>query len=557
MRVASNVEKRIEELEAQQAAREGKRRTPIVYGIYDTDKRLMRCYERTATGEMILSFGKPQVSVPLQLERMLLTKARSIILYGGRGGAKSITVQGHIGAFVHDTYEKVMCFREIQNSLDQSVFSGLVGEIKRLNLQGFFGVPSRKTIKFDGEDKISFWGLRGNSENLKSLYRYAMFWVEEAANVSQESLDSLGPTLRGTNRGQFIYTFNPKGSNTPIYKNYVAPYLKQIRAQGGVYEDNHILVININYWDNPWFEDDESLKADLAKNKKEVELGIMSEQKFRHIWYGEPDDDVENAIISSEMFDAAIDAHCQRGCKFEPSGLLIASHDPSDTGDAKGFALRQGSVILDCQECNDGDVHYGCDWALGIARANRVDHYTWDCDGLGLALRRQIASAFKGSRTTLAQFKGSEAPDRKEAIYSGDNPYLKRNESERVTNKRTNGDTFKNKRAQYYWELRRRFENTYRAVKLGEPVHPEDMISLSSKIPDLDGLRSEICRIPLKHNSQGKIQIMGKEEMLREGIPSPNRADAIMMCMRLPPIASLGPPPIPRPLKVMGGAVRR
>ena len=99
-----------------------------------------------------------------------------------------------------------------------------------------------------------------------------------------------------------------------------------------------------------------------------------------------------------------------------------------------------------------------------------------------------------------------------------------------IQNAKRNKDTFKNKRSQYYWALRDRFYNTYRAVVKGEYVDPDDMISLDvSGIPNIDKLRSEVCRIPIKDNNNGFIQIMSKLEMKAIKISSPNMADALMM----------------------------
>ncbi len=87
--------------------------------------------------------------------------------------------------------------------------------------------------------------------------------------------------------------------------------------------------------------------------------------------------------------------------------------------------------------------------------------------------------------------------------------------------------------------MRDRFFKTYEAVEKGRYTDPDDMISLSSKIEDIDGLRAEICRIPLKHNPSGYIQIMSKQDMakLPDPIPSPNMGDACMMLMPAPPSA--------------------
>ena len=62
------------------------------------------------------------------------------------------------------------------------------------------------------------------------------------------------------------------------------------------------------------------------------------------------------------------------------------------------------------------------------------------------------------------------------------------------------------------------------------------MISLSSGIESLDQLRAEVCRIPLKRNNNGKIQIMSKIEMAKKPyqLPSPNMGDSLMMSMFSP-----------------------
>jgi phage terminase large subunit len=121
-------------------------------------------------------------------------------------------------------------------------------------------------------------------------------------------------------------------------------------------------------------------------------------------------------------------------------------------------------------------------------------------------------------------FKGSESVDHPDEVYQ---------ENKEITkDARTNRQTFKNKRAQYYWKLRDRFHNTYRAVEKGEYIDPDEMISLSSDIENIEQLRSEVCRIPRKKVPSGLIQIMSKDDMWSiHKIPSPNRADSMMMAM--------------------------
>ena len=98
---------------------------------------------------------------------------------------------------------------------------------------------------------------------------------------------------------------------------------------------------------------------------------------------------------------------------------------------------------------------------------------------------------------------------------------------------RSNKDTFKNKRAQYYINLADRMYRTYRFIEHDEYCDPDEMISFSSDIKDLQALRSELCRVPLKPNGNGKIQIMSKDDMLKNGIKSPNMADSVMMSLAI------------------------
>lgn len=120
-------------------------------------------------------------------------------------------------------------------------------------------------------------------------------------------------------------------------------------------------------------------------------------------------------------------------------------------------------------------------------------------------------------------YKGSTEPDFPLHIYEGEMAEKKK--------KKTNKETFYNKRAQKTWYLRDRFYNTWLAITKGIYTDPEKMISLSSDIEEMDILRSETCRIPRKPNSNGQIQIYPKPEMLRKfKIASPNLFDSLVMC---------------------------
>jgi phage terminase large subunit len=404
---------------------------------------------------------------------------------------------------------KTACFREFQISMDDSVHSLLSGEIQRLDLRGF--EVQQTVIKYAGQDAFKFRGLARNPEGIKSMYGFGRFWVEEAQTLSFNSLKALTPTLREAD-SEIWMTANPRSSADPFSQRFIKPFEKELR-RNGFYEDDLHLIIWINYTDNPMF-------PDVLERERAYDQENMPPALYRHVWLGEYYDEVDDTIIPVEWFDSAIDAHVKLG--FKPEGAIICAHDPSDEGgDSKGIAIRRGSVVLDVDELTTGDAGAGMDWATEKAREAGADWFVWDCDGLGVSLKREVDKAFEGTKTRYEMFKGSQSPDDADSLYQGG---------------KANREVFFNRRAQYYWKLRERFENTYKAVVKGQYINPDDMLSLSSNIPNIDQLRSEVCRIPQKRNNNGKIQIMSKIDMAKKPyeLPSPNMGDSLMMCMFSP-----------------------
>ncbi|RLA45153.1 MAG: PBSX family phage terminase large subunit [Gammaproteobacteria bacterium] len=456
----------------------------------------------------------PEMQCPEKLLPLIETPKRIKVVIGGRGSAKSMTV-GDICLMDAQTKGiKTACFREYQNSIDDSVYALLKEEVTRLELDGFTVQNSR--ILHKDQDAFKFRGMARNPEGIKSMQGFNRFWVEEAQTASYKSIRAIMPTLR-EEESELWLTGNPQSVADPFSQRFIKPFEKHL-LKDGFYEDDMHLIIKCNYSDNPFF-------PAVLEQERQYDKENLSTAEYNHVWLGGYNDEVKDSIIPVDWFDAAIDAHKKLG--FGPVGPIIAAHDPSDRGgDGKGYALRHGSVVLDAADLDSGDVNEGCDWAIDRAIEARADVYAWDCDGLGVSLKRQTFQAFDGKKTDLIMFKGSETPEDPDRIYEpvqGESRHSNKN----------NRDIFKNKRAQYYWRLRDRFYKTYQAVVHGKYIDPDELISLSSNIKAIDQLRAEVCRIPLNKRSlaAGKIQIMSKLDMLAMGISSPNMADSIMMLM--------------------------
>lgn len=446
-----------------------------------------------------------------------LTRPQPIkVVIGGRGSGKSLGIGDMLTMEMDANGYDIYCLREFQDSVIDSVHKVFESSInERLKLDGWD--IQRSTVIAPNGARTTYKGANRNPDAMQSAQGYLRSWFEEAHRASQDSLDKLLPTILRNPGAQCWFSANPQSSADPFSKRFIVPYLKELTKKGYYEDDLHYIVV-VNWRDNPWWnEEQEQLRAWDYEN--------LPRAKYDWIWEGKFNDSVPNAIISAEWFDAAIDAHLKLG--FKPLGAKVVAHDPADEGDdPKGLVYRHGSVVLDAQEQSFGDVNDGCDWATAYAIENDADHYVWDCDGLGVSLRRQTLESIAGKKIEHRMFKGSEGVDNPGDIYQ---PI----DSHPNTKAKSNKHTFKNKRAQYYWYMRDRFYNTYRAVEKKEYVDPNDMISISSDIEYLSELRAEVCRIPRKDTGNGLIQILSKVDMKKKPyeIESPNMADSLMMSL--------------------------
>jgi len=438
-----------------------------------------------------------------------------IVIIGGRGSGKSIGV-GDVLTFEMDTkaYD-IYCLREFQDSLSDSVHKVFKGSINdRMKLEGW-DIQQNTVIAPNGAS-TTYKGANRNPDSVQSAQGYLRSWFEEAHRASQESIDKLLPTIIRNPGAKCIFTANPQSSGDPFSQRFIVPYQAELDKHG-VYEDSLHYIVMINWRDNPWWnEEQEALR--------QWDYDNIDRAKYDWMWEGKFLDTVDNSIIKPEWFDACIDAHLNPDWKI--TGKKVVSHDPSDTGnDNKGLCYRHGSLVLDIQEKELGDISDGCDWATGYAINVGADEFIWDGDGMGIGLRRQISDNFTGKKIVQSIFKGSEGATNPDSMYD---PI--ENSS---APSRTNKQTFKNKRSQMYTRLADRMYKTYRNIAHNEYNDVDDMISLSSNIEGMQALRSEVCRIPKKDNGNGLIQIMSKIDMAKLKIESPNMADSLMMSMAI------------------------
>lgn len=197
--------------------------------------------------------------------RFLFDPARYKVAYGGRGGAKS---WGFARALLIEAMRRklrVLCARELQVSITDSVHKLLGDQIELLGLGGFYRV-GKATIRGRNGSEFIFSGIRSNITKVKSMEGIDICWVEEAEKVSEESWSVLIPTIRKAGSEIWV-SFNPHEDTDPTYKRFIASPPPDAK------------VVKIGWRENPWFPEE------LRKEKDY--LFSVDPEAAAHVWDGE------------------------------------------------------------------------------------------------------------------------------------------------------------------------------------------------------------------------------------------------------------------------------
>ena len=212
-------------------------------------------------------------------------KSRYRILYGGRGGAKSWGVARALLIKGAQRSLRILCAREFQTSIKDSVHKLLCDQIVDLGLEGFYEI-TQASIRGKNGTEFAFVGLKNNVANVKSYEGVDICWVEEAQTTSRLSWNILIPTIR--KEGSEIWvTFNPELETDETYQRFV------------LHPPENSVVQKINWSDNPWFPETLMLEKDALK--------MRDQEAYNTVWEGICRQTVDGAIFAREMQMADLD----------------------------------------------------------------------------------------------------------------------------------------------------------------------------------------------------------------------------------------------------------
>ena len=244
-----------------------------------------------------------------KVQAVIDARKRYKVLYGGRGGTKSIAFSDSLILKSYSRKERILCTREMQNSIRDSVHKLIGDRIDYLGLSKYF-VITRDSIKcpLTGSEFL-FKGLRHNIREIKSTEGITICWVEEAEGVSKASWDILVPTIRAED-SQIWVSFNPESEKSETYKKFI------------VNPPDDAAVQKINYWDNEFFP--LVLQKEMEYDKR------VDFEKYQHVWEGEVKKYGNACILASRVRVEAFEA--PEGTRFYYGSDFGFSNDPLAVG---------------------------------------------------------------------------------------------------------------------------------------------------------------------------------------------------------------------------------
>lgn len=281
------------------------------------------------------------VEFPEKLGFLLTKKARYKGARGGRGSAKSWSFARALLVLGSAEKLRILCTREVQKSIKQSVHKLLKDQIEAMGLSSFYRVLENE-IRGSNGTEFSFSGLSDQTvDSIKSFEGCDIVWVEEAQSVSKRSWSVLIPTIR--KEGSEIWlSFNPELETDETYDRFITN------------QPEDAIIVEMNYTDNPWF-------PDVLEKERLHAKATLPKTEYENIWEGRCMPAVQGAIYYDEIAKAE-----------EEGRVCNVPHDPAlkvqvvfDLGwnDAMSISLVQKNlsalaVIENIEDSHKTLAHY-------------------------------------------------------------------------------------------------------------------------------------------------------------------------------------------------------
>lgn len=414
------------------------------------------------------------------------------VLHGGRMSSKSHDAAGVAIARANFRQETFLCTRMFQNRISDSVYTLLKQKIFAFGLQNNFKIYADAIEHKMNGSIFRFYGIARNIDEIKSFEGATVWWNEESHNLAKVMFQTIRPTVMRNSEAEMWFTLNPYLVTDYSYQRLVANPPKGF------------LVRQINYHENPYLLD--SAIADIESEFEE------DYEEATYIYLGVPRTSDSRSIIKMSWINAAVDAHLKLDVIM--SGKKNVGYDVADDGgDRCSVTVFNGSIAvhLDAWKAEEDQLEES---ALRAWTHAGDGLFLYDCIGIGAGTGSTLKG--KGFTTGYAKFHAGESVKDPDAEYA---------------HKITNKDKFENRKAQAWQSVADRFRNTYNAIVKGKKYEPDQLISLSSDLPELEALKKELAT-PYREKSGRDKDMVEKKSSIKKRLKteeSPDLADSFIM----------------------------
>jgi phage terminase large subunit len=271
----------------------------------------------------------------------LFQPSRYKVAYGGRGGVKSWSFARVLLLLGAQNRLRILCAREFQNSIKDSVHQLLQDQILLMGLQDYYQVFNTEIKGINGTE-IIFMGLKNNVNRVKSTEGIDICWVEEAEKISENSWQVLIPTIRKEGSEIWI-SFNPIQETDPTYKRFVTNHPPEFTPSGKRY----CFLAETGWKDNPWLPEELQMEKDY--------LARVDKDAYDHVWGGQAQRKSNSQIMHDKcVLDAFVPdlMLCDCGHRVDKHTLPSGEEIPCQTCGCKAFKTAWKGP------------YYGADWGF-------------------------------------------------------------------------------------------------------------------------------------------------------------------------------------------------
>ena len=394
----------------------------------------------------------------------------------------------------------IVCGRQFQTSVSQSVKHSIEEHISRLELGDEFSIQNEKIIQKVTGSVFEFKGLERNITNVKGWDHVDILWIEEAQTMLSGPLEIVLPSIRKAG-SEIWFSFNRGKRADAVDKMFLAKGADLTEA----------VVVQTSWKDNP------NHPAELEIERKRCLK--MQPERYPHIWDGKPDDTGGKwKVLSYAKLLKCVDAHIK--LKYKPSGMVYSGLDIADEGnDTNCWAKRQGALLSIAREWKVKYLHMTASKADFLNQENNVVSMYFDAGGMGAGIKSDLSRIKLNPNSGLGAQAKRFIPFQFGGKVKGPDKYFIKHKQLKIKNK----DYFHRANSQLWWNIKLRVENTIKALD-GESVNLDKCFFIDSKIDNIDKILSELSQC-VYDDSSGKIVV----DKAPDGADSPNVADGIIL----------------------------